>query len=379
MNKYKRIGVKYISESKGTGGKIKQKPKDFVVQEISKDGEITSLEPSDEIPNGWKKYTHFTLVKRDWNQSQIIKKISGRCEVSRKRFSYSGTKDKKALTSQRISAWKVKPETLTDVKIKDCELGDYSYKNNELNLGDHWGNRFSVWIRDVKRPENAEEAVQKIRELGGIPNFFGPQRFGMRLNNHLVGKKIFKENLEGAAKEFLTGTIKSEKEEGRKARQKLAKNWGDFKQALKDYPRYMRFERAVLDRLNRYENDYVGAFKQLPKFLYKIFTHAYQSYIFNRILSEKIESGQSLEGEGNLPGYDSNLTKREKELLEEDGISQEDLKVDSFPEASVKGGKRPYLAEVRTIEHEKEAGSLLLKFDLEKGSYATVLLREITK
>ncbi|MFO7872843.1 MAG: tRNA pseudouridine(13) synthase TruD [Candidatus Undinarchaeales archaeon] len=380
MDNYKRIGVTtFFTKTEGAGGEIKENPKDFIVQEIPEEGNPVSLEPSPEIPEGEGDQTRFTLVKRDWNQSKILQKISRRCGVSRKRFSYAGTKDKYALTAQRISAWKVGPGTLSKISFKDCKIGDFSFAKDRLELGDLWGNRFTITLSGPKNPENAEKTIKKLKKAGGIPNFFGRQRFGIRLNNHLVGKEMFRENLGKAVRIFLTGTIESEGEEGRKARQKLEKNWPDFKQALKDFPNYMRFERAVLDRLNRYPKDYVGAFKQLPKFLYKIFTHSYQSYIFNLILSEKIEKNESLDGEGNLVGYDSDLTERELELLEKDGLQQTDLRINSFPEASVKGSRRPYLAKVKNLKSKKENSDIILNFDLEKGAYATVLLREIIK
>ena len=180
--------------------------------------------------------------------------------------------------------------------------------------------------------------------------------------------------MESAVKEYLTGTSEKEGEAGRNARLALGQNWGDFKQALKDFPRALTFERAILDKLNRYPQDYVGAFKQLPKNLYKIFTHAYQSYLFNKLLSAKI--GSDLSGEAPLIGYGTTPTDEIKELLAEEGLKTADFKVSSFPEASCKGSLRKLLAEIRNL---KLKTPLTLSFDLEKGAYATILLREITK
>ena len=168
-------------------------------------------------------------------------------------------------------------------------------------------------------------------------------------------------------------------EEGKKARSYLAKNWGDFKEALKLYPRFMRFERALLDKLNRYPNDFVGAFKQLPKNTYKIFTHAYQSHLFNKLLSEKIKKKESLKGSGPLIGYESKLKENELKLLKKEGFEQEQLRVSAFPEASVKGSERKYLAKVKILDHKFENKNLKIDFELEKGSYATVFLGELTK
>jgi tRNA pseudouridine13 synthase len=141
----------------------------------------------------------------------------------------------------------------------------------------------------------------------------------------------------------------------------------------------MRFENAVINQLIQHPSDFVGAFKRLSKNIYKIFTHAYQSNLFNTLLSERIEKQKSLEGEGNLVGYDSELTEQELSLLEKDELTQKGLRIKQFPEASVSGGKRKWLAEIKNFSCEPGDNSVTIKFDLQKGSYATVLLRELLK
>ncbi|MAF89118.1 MAG: tRNA pseudouridine(13) synthase TruD [Euryarchaeota archaeon] len=376
----KNIGIlAYATKSKGIGGTIKELPEDFMVQEIQEDRSTSSFEPSKELPKSSeevKEYTHFTLVKRDWNQEQILKRVARRLEISRKRFSTSGTKDKKALTAQKVSAWKISPKELLNVRIKDCELGDFSYSSEKIELGDHWGNRFTVKLLGASG--SPEKTLKELEEFGGIPNFFGEQRFGLRLNNHIVGKHILEGNIESAVHEFLAGTGERESEEGRKARETLAENWGDFGKALKEFPVYMRFERALLDHLNIHPNDYVGAFKKLSKQTYKFFTHAYQSYLFNIILSERINNGSNLDGSSNILGYESEPDEAESTLLEKEGLNLKDFKVSQFPEASVRGDIRTHLAEIGNLSWEDEK-DINLGFDLRKGAYATILLREVQK
>ncbi len=385
MDFYKRVGIETFStKTNGIKGIIKQGPDDFIVQEIDLNGNVSSLAPDVIIPEGTGEYTYFTLVKKNWTQSTLLRKIASICGVSRKRFSAAGTKDDLATTSQRISAWRVKPETLSKVRLNDCKIGDFSFGSKKIGIGDLTGNQFTILVRDISI--NKKEAIEildnlklELSKIGGLPNFFGLQRFGMRLNNHLVGKELLKQNFENATKIYLTDTIEIENEDGKKARNFLLENWGDFKGALKVYPAYLRFERAVLNRLVKYPHDFVGAFKQLSKGTYKFFTHAYQSYIFNKVLSEKIKRGDHLSGFGNLVGYSSSLTKDELYLMELDGITQDDFKIKSFPEASVKGGVRPYLASIRVYSYKINPAGLKLVFSLEKGAYATIFLRELTK
>ena len=379
-----KIGIlSFATQAEGFSGAVKKSPQDFVVQEISAGGEIASLTPDPTLIEHSSEYTDFTLAKTNWDQHIILKKIANRVGVSRKRLHYAGTKDKFAITAQRISAWKLSAQQLASVKIKDCLIGDFSASDKRLELGDLWGNRFSIFVRDVSLSEKElsarlKEFSSELKKLGGIPSFFGEQRFGMRFNNHLIGKELLRGNLELACKHFLTDTIETELPDGKQAREFLAENWGSFSEAISKYPNYMRFERALLNHLIQFPNDFVGAFKKLHKNNYKMFTHAYQSHIFNLELSGRIKSGD-LSGEMNLVGYNSDLSGFQLAILEKDGLTKETLRIKSFPEASISGSKRKCIAEIKNFSYLIENNSLKLSFDLEKGSYATVLLHELLK
>lgn len=381
---YKKIGITaFLTKTKGIHRAVKEAPEDFKVQEISIEGKIASLEPlnSNFIPQTSNlPYTHFTLVKRNWNQALLLRKIAKTLGVSKNRFSYAGTKDTNALTAQRISAWNLSPEQLSKLSIHDCKIGDFSLEERPLNLGDLWGNHFEIVLRNPSK--NSEKTLEKfakeLKSKKGLPNFFGEQRFGTRLNNHLIGKKLIQKDVEGALKIFLTEHSPSEPEEIQSARKFLAKNWKKencFREAIKKFPKSMHFDLMVLDRLAKYPNDFVGAIKMLPKNTYKMFTHAYQSYLFNLLLSRKIKNKASLRGSGNLIGYNSALSTEEKKLLEKEGISKENFKIKYFPEASVKGSRRKLLSKVKNFSFEANKEIITLKFDLEKGAYATVLLK----
>lgn len=380
---YKKIGItSYFTKSKGIKGIVKEKPEDFVVQEISEDGKIADLEPSTsyKLPVTSLPYTHFTLVKKHWDEARLLKKISQQLGVSRKRFSFAGTKDKDALTSQRVSAWKIFPEQLSKVTLSDCKIGDFEQNNKQIEFGKLLGNRFTITLRNVnkKAEPQLKKFLEEIKKYRGIPNFFGEQRFGIRLNNHMIGKKLLQNNAKEAMKIFLTETSASDSPEVKKARKFLEKNWGNFSGALKIFPRRMYFELMVLNHLVKYPNDYVNAFKKLPKMTYKMFVHAYQSYLFNKILSEKLKNNKKSK-EGNLIGYNSKLTKNEKELLKKEKLVQKNFRIRIFPEASVSGGRRKFISEVRDLSYEFLENNLILKFSLEKGAYATILLRELIK
>ena len=376
-----KIGIlSFATRTSGVSGVIKKSPEDFIVQEILSDKKVSSLEPKPDLIESNSEYTNFTLVKTNWDQMVLLRKIASRIGVARKRLHYAGTKDKFAITSQRISAWRISPQQLASVQIKDCKIGDFSSSDVRLELGDLWGNRFTIIVRDTSADkQKLSDFSGEIKKLGGIPNFFGEQRFGMRLNNHLIGKALLLDYFESAVKQFLTSTIEDELPEGRQGREFLAANWGSFSEAISKYPDYMRFERALLNHLINYPKDYVGAFKKLHKNTYKMFTHAYQSHLFNLELSHKIQNNESLDGEINLVGYNSELNDFQNNIIQKDGLSKEKFRIKSFPEASISGAKRKCIAEVRNFSSALENNNLNLTFELEKGAYATVLLHELTK
>ncbi len=249
-----------------------------------------------------------------------------------------------------------------------------------------------------------------------------------------MGKAIVEGAFEKAARLFLAKPSVHEHPSSRTARTELQSTW-DFKQALQNFPKQLRYERLMLKYLVEKPDDFVGAFRQLPIKLQALFVQAYQSYLFNRFLSERIKSGFSLnEAEvgdfvvsverSGLPmvtaakmvsaemvsevnklikagklrvalpliGLKQRLSQGvmgqiEQQILEEEGIAMESFRISAIPNISGRGGVRAVTAPIKdfklqgvstcaTVQGAREAD---LSFMLLRGSYATVLLREIMK
>ena len=251
--------------------------------------------------------------------------------------------------------------------------------------------------------ELAKTTEQCLRQMEkGVANYFGEQRFGgIREITHKVGKEFIKGNMEQAVMLYLTSPS-AEEEEISIARKNLLET-RDFKVALKEFPTKFRFERAILNHLSQFPRDFVGAFQQLPKHLAYMFTHAYQSYLFNLVINERIESGLGLEPiEGDvledgivtapLFGTDSKLTEGkpgeiERLVLEKEGIKLEEFRVKNYPELSCSGARKKVLLTPKkpkitgTQEDDLNPGKIkmAISFSLEKGAYATTILRELMK
>jgi len=370
----------YKTNAEGVGGRIKQAPEDFVVEEITPDGVVVSVEggsPGDETPG---EFTHFTLVKTNWDTMRAVKEVSRRVGVSQRRFSFAGTKDRRAVSAQRVSVWGVGVGELGRVKVKDLVLKDFGYGDEPVELGGLWGNRFTITVRDVE--VSGSELKSKVSGLvdglkSGFPNFFGLQRFGIvRPITHLVGKRILKGDLEGAVRTYLCETFEGVEEEEKRVREELARTW-DVKRALKDFPKRLGYEKAMLNHLLENPGDYPGALRCLPVNLQIMFVHAYQAYVFNRALSAYVGRGVSVE---RLPlvGFESEPDDESLHVLDEEGIVLKNFKIAALPKLSSRGGVRDCFKEIKDFE-VVGWGPLTLRFNLPAGCYATVVLREFLK
>ena len=362
------LGLEYfITDTKGIKGKLRVFVEDFYVEEI----------PLDSYGEG-EDYLHFILEKRNWDTLQAIKAMARALRISHKRFCFAGTKDKRAVTKQRIAVYKLREEQLQKVAIKGIKIHILG-RGGRIYLGDAKGNKFRIIIREI---ENAKE-IFKTREqlrVKGIPNYFGYQRFGTtRPNTHLVGREIIKGNLEEAVLSYLAKPFESESREAYNAR-KFLESTRDYKKALEIFPDNLRYEKAMLNHLVKKPRDYAGALRKLPLKLRRMLVHAYQSYLFNKILSKTIEMQEEIKGRKiPLIGYRTKLGEIEKEILEKEGIKKENFKIKSMPELSLEGSERDACIDSEIKVELLNSNACVFNFTLPKGSYATVVLREFMK
>jgi len=325
-------------------GKIKELPEDFVVEEIWKDRVCTvDCFEKPKIECGeFKDYLHFTLVKRDWDTIKALKQIGRKLRVSMKRFGIAGLKDKRAITSQRISVWWIKAEDLANLSLPCICLKDFEYSDDRINLGDAIGNRFTVTIRGIPLSKGEIEAnlnaFSSYIKVAKIPNFFGSQRVGRGHDNARVGYAIKEGNLEEAVG-ILTEKVKSYVEQGK----------------IDDIPDIFWIEKRVLNHLRGKPNDFAGALRTIPKKLLRIFPAAHQASIFNERLMRTIE-------EKNVPEF----------------IEVEGFEVKKMPELSTKSLRRSSYLNVKdfTVIDVGE-GFARIRFTLGKGEYATSFLSHL--
>ncbi|MCK5547672.1 MAG: tRNA pseudouridine(13) synthase TruD, partial [Thermoplasmata archaeon] len=283
------IGIDvFLTKAKGVGGILRKEPEDFVVNEIP-------LKP-EEVKDGF--YTAALVRSRNWETNRLLRMCARKLRISRKGIYFAGTKDKRAVTTQLL-VFSAPLQDVVSMNIRDVEVFEAYETDKRIQMGDLVGNEFEVAIRDITVPEEEiMERVESVRkdilDTGGFPNFFGVQRFGaVRPITHVVGKHIVLGEFDKAVHVYIANPIEGENEEAFEARKAL-EDTGDYSKALQTYPKTLSFEKAILNRLVKNEGDFIGALEQLPRNLLSMFIHSYQSYLFNKMLSQRIQGGAPL-------------------------------------------------------------------------------------
>jgi len=422
----KKVGIeKFFTPYEGINGKLRTQAEDFLVTEIS------NYPPKTDSG----RFTIAEVTATNWETNILIRELSNRLHVSRQRIGFAGTKDKRAKTTRLMSFFNIPIERVSELKIKDIEIKNIYYSKSSVKIGNLIGNRFEIVIRNIDKNtdvNNIQKTISYMEEKGGFPNFYGIQRFGIiRPITHIVGKYIVKSDFEKAAMTYIANPIEGEDKESYNLRANLQKT-KDFSEALKSYPNNLNYEKAILNKLVVNPKDYASALKELPKNLLTMFIYAYQSYLFNKILSERINNklplNEAIIGDIMLPirkgildengimvkennlekvnkqiskgkasvsgilfGSDSTFSEDkmgeiEHKVIEKEKIDPRDFIIPEIPYISSAGSRRPLLAKFKDLNYKlikdelyDNKNTLILNFELQKGSYATSLLREFMK
>ncbi|MCS7099391.1 MAG: tRNA pseudouridine(13) synthase TruD [Sulfolobales archaeon] len=246
------------------------------------------------------------------------------------------------------------------------------------------GNLFEVLL-SCRSPDPAHLA-EVVRSSAGLSllNYFGYQRFGtVRPVTHLVGRAIATENWDEALKTLVGHQSELELPRVRLARKLF--NEGSYRESLKTFPRTFIVERSVLRKYIETGNPKDAIARGLPHYMVKFFVEAYQSYLFNKALSQLVSAVGSVSEVERIcevvelprPGIDSlNCGEFAKKALAEDLEKTVKRLNKSFFTKSV----RETVFRVRDLLTDVPASNTLkLSFKLGRGSYATIYLRELLR
>src|SRR5437867_4499238 len=150
----------------GTGGRIKVVPEDFEVEEI----------PA-YAPSGTGDFLYLWIEKRDMGAEFFTRHIARRLDIPVREIGVAGMKDRRAVTRQMVSVPASATERIADLNGDGLRVLSVNRHSNKLRTGHLHGNRFRILVRDATAPERLEPIVNRLKQ-DGLPNFYGPQRFG---------------------------------------------------------------------------------------------------------------------------------------------------------------------------------------------------------
>jgi tRNA pseudouridine13 synthase len=407
----------------GVGGVLKQSNDDFLVEE----------QPLYE-PCGEGEHVYLFIEKNGLTTTEAVRRIARCFHMHRRNIGYAGLKDKHAVTRQHVSLWLpgaederilegVERVNTTQEKLKVLW---HEKHTNKLKRGHHGGNRFVIRIRDVE-PTRVVHAkrILDLLEQRGVPNYIGDQRFGYRQNSHRTGKALLLGDFDTVVAEMLTADAPSESEYVQQGRAYVRA--GDYEQALQVWPKTLRYDRQLLDALRQGKSS-KDAVLAIDRNQRAFLISAWQSAVFNDVLSQRLADGtydQLLPGDlawkhdsratfevdestyeaDNAPGgrvsqgllspsgplWGTEMPRAtgepgriESEALTRSGVTEAQLAGTGDEHAAVAEGKRRPL---RILLKDPDVSGgvdeygpyIKTSFELTRGAYATMVLREVMK
>lgn len=302
------------------------------------------------------EYLHFTLCKANKDTMEAVGFLARELKMQPKAFQFAGTKDRRAVTTQRISVHRVLAERMLSIgrSLRNAKIGNYEYRKDQLRLGELSGNEFHITLRDCQFhcpfPEDSNEMIQIARGVivrtlnclvqEGFVNYYGLQRFGtFSTGTDQIGLKMLKGDFEGAVNDILhvdhslLAIDQDSLSEDRVSRDNVARaraingyiTTREPGPALKTLPKKFSAESAIIRCLgnSKKSRDFLGALQAIPRALRLMYVHAYQSIVWNMAASHRYKLAGSKVIEGDLvlvsEHRDEAAMLPEAEAVDEDG------------------------------------------------------------
>ncbi|GAB6033495.1 multisubstrate pseudouridine synthase 7 [Chamberlinius hualienensis] len=291
-------------------------------------------------------YTSFVLYKENIDTIEAISVISKILKIKPGAFTYAGTKDRRALTSQEITIYRTEARRLLSLnnRLRNAVIGDVKYVQKPLRLGDLWGNRFNIVLRNVVgTDEDIEKAMDSLK-TNGFLNYYGMQRFGTTtVPTYKVGLALLKSDWKTAIDLILQP--RPGEDSNMTVCRKMWKENESPKKILSIMKRNNSPEAHLLRGLDRHgTKDLVNALNAIPRNMRMMYVHSYQSYVWNRIVTRKYKTYgvQPIEGDLYMKESDPNNGVEEEVEIQtverpkpqyfssNDDISSEDLVLPLF-------------------------------------------------
>ncbi|KAL1828255.1 hypothetical protein DCAR_0207453 [Daucus carota subsp. sativus] len=242
-------------------------------------------------PENLGKFIKFHLYKENKDTQEALGVIGKMLGIQPRSFGFAGTKDKRAISTQRVTLYKVRASRLAalNARLIGIKIGDFCHVEDGLVLGQLYGNKFTITLRGVTA--DSDDTIKASADaLGrrGFINYFGLQRFGSgSVPTHIIGAALFRGEWK-AAVQMILDPREGERENIREVRE-YYKESDDIEGTLRQLPRHLVAERAILQCLKKCPGNYLMALKAIPRTLRMMYVHSYQSYLWNHAASTRVQ------------------------------------------------------------------------------------------
>jgi tRNA pseudouridine13 synthase len=334
----------------GGGGRIKQEPEDFEVEEIP-------AYP----PSGEGGFRYLWIEKRDMGAEYFARQVAKRLDLPPGEVGTAGLKDRRAVTRQMVSVPNTVAERVDALNGDGIRVLSVARHSNKLRPGHLHGNRFKILIRDVDSlaTGKADAILERIKALG-LPNFYGPQRFGHGGETQRLGMALLRKEPPPLLADGRRANLRSPFLRKLALSAAQAGLFNDYLAArLRD-----GLYRTVL------EGDVMAKWPFGGMFVVQ--DVAAEAARFEA--RETVTAGPIF-GRKTFPAAAA-AAEREAAVLAQAGLSRESF--GGFGKL-VQGTRRHNLIYCEDLSATREADGLRIAVSLPAGTYATVLLRELMK
>jgi len=317
--------------------RLRAEPEDFRVDELPL-----------YAPSGEGDHTFVSVEKRRRTTEDVANSLARLAGVKPRDVGYAGRKDREAVTTQWFSVPGLAPERAVEFSSPGLRVIEAARHPHKLRTGQLRGNRFRIVVRDIDEAAR-DRSIERFEALGatGMPNRFGPQRFGRDGENVAKAKQILRgeaPRLDRRNARFLISALQS----------------------------------AVFNEALRTRDVPLGALERGDVAM----VHESGGSFVVEDLEREAPRAAAFEISATGPLFGSRLlsplgrpAERERAAFECFGVADDNLRVPRG--IKLRGARRLLRVRPSALAARPVADALELCFELPPGSYATVLLDEV--
>ena len=385
--------------------KLKSRPEDFEVEELT------------DFRFGDGPFAVYLLTKRSLGTPEAMTAIQQGWNLSRQQLSYGGLKDKHAVTRQWVTIHRGPRQNLEQDNLSLIYQGQARAPFTPQDIS---ANRFAIVLRNLEPAAVPEVlAAAQLVAQDGVPNYYDDQRFGsLGESGEFIAKPWCLGNYERTLWLALAEPNLHDRPQDREEKAILRHHWGAWDQCKAALPKSSR--RSIVTYLCDHPTDFRRAVALVRQDLRSLYLAAFQSHLWNQILTSKLQDLVAAERRFTVPletgtatfyrklenlerdelvalslplpsarlhlNPDDPLTALYERVTESEGVAMREIRV-KFPRDSFfsKGERHavvvPQGLQAQQLPDELAPGraAVLLRFVLPRGAYATMVVKRLTQ